>query len=221
MRFCNSTGRVRSKSSSGSCGFNRFGCRNQRLAELANISSSSIFNQVYPVQKPEYSREVTEASKEAYVLVHLSSSLGGNMESRLLTELWREMARKFGHVKFCEIQADMCIEGYPERNTPTILVYHNGDIKEQIVTLKALGGEQTRMTGKKKENLNFQSFDLGNDVRAQTLIFIADLEAILIDVGAVKAKDQRVARSRSGDDQVDGKLRRGRMSAGDDDDDWD
>ena len=106
-----------------------------------------MFNQVYPLQKPDYSKDVTEASAKSFVFVHLTSSMGTNTESRLLTELWRNLARKFGDVKFCEIKADMCIEGYPERNTPTILVYKDGDITKQIVTLKDLGGEKTSMEG--------------------------------------------------------------------------
>ena len=123
------------------------GDSNQRLAELATITTTSVFNQVYHLQKPDYSRDVTEASNQAFVLVHLTSSLGTNVESRLLTELWRELATKFGDIKFCEIQADMCIEGYPERNTPTILIYRMGDIKRQLVTLKELGGQRTRTEG--------------------------------------------------------------------------
>ena len=119
----------------------------QRLAELSTITKTSIFNQVFPLQKPDYSKDVTEASHKAYVFVHLTSSLSTNVESQLLTELWREMARSFGDVKFCEIRADMCIEGYPERNTPTILVYRNGDIKKQIVTLRGFGGEHTTTKG--------------------------------------------------------------------------
>ena len=117
------------------------------MAELSTIATTSVFNQVYPLQKPDYSKDVTEASNKAFVLVHLTSSLGNNVQSRLLTELWREMARKFGDIKFCEMRADMCIEGYPERNTPTILVYRNGDIKKHVVTLTELGGEQTTVKG--------------------------------------------------------------------------
>ena len=90
---------------------------------------------------------MTEASHKAYVFVHLTSSLGTNIESQLLTELWRELARKFGDIKFCEIRADMCIEGYPERNTPTILIYKDGDIRKQIVTLRQLGGENATVDG--------------------------------------------------------------------------
>ncbi len=58
------------------------------------------------------------------------------------------MARKFGDVKFCEMRADLCIEGYPERNTPTILIYKDGDIKKQVVTLGELGGERAVLRGK-------------------------------------------------------------------------
>lgn len=122
--------------------------RHQRMAELSTIATASVFNQVYPLQKPDYSKDVTEASNKTFVLVHLTSSLGTNIQSRLLTDLWRVMARKFGDIKFCEIRADMCIEGYPERNTPTILVYRDGDIKKQVVTLRELGGEQTTIRGK-------------------------------------------------------------------------
>ena len=139
------------------------------MAELSTISTTSVYNQVYPLQKPDYSRDVTDASQKAFVLVHLTSSLGTNHESRLLTELWRDVARKFGDVKFCEIRADMCIEGYPERNTPTILVYKNGDIKKQIVTLKELRGVQTETK---------------------------DIASLLVEVGAVKPNDQRLKKLR-------------------------
>ncbi|KAL8767496.1 MAG: hypothetical protein Q9209_006003 [Squamulea sp. 1 TL-2023] len=139
--------------------------RQKRMAELSTISQISVFNQVYPLQKPDYSREVTDASKKAFVLVHLTSSLGTNIESRLLTELWRELARKFGDIKFCEMRGDMCIDGYPDKNTPTILIYHDGDIKRQIITLRELAGTKTG---------------------------IRDLEKLLIDTGALKGNDSRL-----------------------------
>ncbi|KAL8995545.1 MAG: hypothetical protein Q9169_004747 [Polycauliona sp. 2 TL-2023] len=139
--------------------------RKQRMAELSTISRTSVYNQVYPIHKPDYSRDVTDASTHAFVLVHLTSSMGTNTESRLLTELWRELARKFGDIKFCEMKAEMCIEGYPDRNTPTILVYHGGDIKRQIITLRELAGTKTGTR---------------------------DLEKLLIDIGALKGNDSRL-----------------------------
>ena len=66
------------------------------MNELADLQTASVFNQVYSVQKPDYSREVTEASNKAFVLVLLTSSTGTNPESQLMIELWRELAKKFG-----------------------------------------------------------------------------------------------------------------------------
>ncbi|KAL6713655.1 Proteolipid protein 2 [Lecanora helva] len=172
--------------------------RERRIAELSNIATASVFNQVYHLQKPDYSKEVTEASNQAFVLVHLTSSLGTNTESRLLTELWREMARLLGDIKFCEIKADMCIEGYPERNTPTILVYQNGDIKRQVVTLRELGGDHTNLR---------------------------DLQNLLINVGALKANDPRIVKpAEKSQEEPYSSIRSGKVhqsASVEDNDDWD
>jgi hypothetical protein len=124
------------------------GLRQKRMAELSSIITKSVYNQVYPLQKPDWSREVTEESKKAFVFVLLTSSQGMNVESRLLVEFWRELARKYGDVKFGQIRGELCIDGYPDKNTPTILVYKDGDIKKQIVTLLGLKGTQTKVGGK-------------------------------------------------------------------------
>lgn len=135
---------------------------------------------------------MTEASNTAYVLVHLTSSLGTNIESRLLTELWRELARKYGDVKFCEMRADLCIEGYPEKNTPTILVYRDGEVREQIITLKSLGAERTRITG---------IYPIVDHNHTTALIHpCPDLQDLLIRVGALKADDPRARRAKPSDD---------------------
>ncbi|MCJ1474552.1 hypothetical protein MMC13_003211 [Lambiella insularis] len=168
--------------------------RKQRVAELSTISHASIYNQVYPLQKPDYARDVTETSYMAFVLVHLTSSLGTNAESQLLTELWRDLARKFGDIKFCEMRADLCIEGYPERNTPTILIYRNGNIQKQLVTLRELGAQRTSLEA---------------------------LQSLLVDVGAVKETDHRISKPTDVESESSN-LRCSRPSATDDnDDDWD
>ena len=80
--------------------------------------------------------------------MNLSSSSGAsNPESRILPEIWNQLASKFGDVKFCEIRANMCIEGYPDKNTPTILVYKDGEIRKQFVTLRELNGPRTKIEG--------------------------------------------------------------------------
>ena len=172
--------------------------RLQRMAEINALAKASKFGSVYPLQKVDFTKEVTEASNEAYVFVFLSSSTDGNVESRVLGEIWRELAQKYGDVKFCQIRANMCIEGYPEKNCPTVLIYRNGDIMRQIVTLAELGGVRTK---------------------------VEDMEKVIVQVGAVKEGDSRL---RSKDDEADDPTtnhRRGlgesKINSNDDDDDWD
>ncbi|KAL2852331.1 thioredoxin-like protein [Aspergillus pseudodeflectus] len=171
--------------------------RQKRLAELSTITQASVHNQVYPLQKPDYAREVTDASANCFVCVNLTSSASNNVESRLLSEIWRRLAVKYGDIKFCEIRGNMCIEGYPDRNTPTILVYHKGEIVKQVVTLMALGGTGTK---------------------------VEDLENMLVGIGALKESDVRL--KKKGDDSEDerpSKLKPSirKTTVEDDDDDWD
>ncbi|KAK3898498.1 phosducin [Staphylotrichum tortipilum] len=180
--------------------------RQKRMAEIAALQSNAIHGSVYPITKPEYARAVTEASQAAPVLVNLTAAQGSNVESRVLSQLWRQAAAEYGEVKFCEMRADKAIEGYPERNCPTILVYDKGDIVKQVVTLATVGGVRMGML---------------------------DLEKILVEVGAVKADDMRVLkRRRAAEEEADEKVAAGgkgikssrdvrRGGGDDDDDDWD
>lgn len=175
--------------------------RQQRVQELASLTKKAVHGTVYPISKPDYSKEVTEASSTGPVLVNLTSGLGTNVESRVLTELWRKAAAEYGEVKFCQIRADMAIEGYPDKNCPTILVYHNGDIVKQVVTLMTLGGVRISMR---------------------------EIDALLIEVGAIKDNDMRVMkRKRDAEDREEESREKGgirgpkKASVEDDDDDWD
>ncbi|KAL1301502.1 hypothetical protein AAFC00_005745 [Neodothiora populina] len=171
--------------------------RQKRFQEMATLQSTSIYNQVYPIQKPEYAKEVTEASQKSYVLVLLMSSSGTNTESKLLSDIWRELATKFGDIKFCQMRADLCIEGYPDRNTPTVLVYKDGDIKKQIVTLRDLRGDKTT---------------------------IQDLEDLLRNLGAVNPNDSRLRKRADMSDMPERGIKSGSgpgLGNDDSDSDWD
>ncbi|KAK5112430.1 hypothetical protein LTR85_011539 [Meristemomyces frigidus] len=146
--------------------------RQKRMGELASIQTASVYNQVYPVQKPEYAAAVTEESKKAWVLVLLTSSSGTNTESRVAMEVWRQLATKYGDIKFCQMQADLCIEGYPDRNTPTVLTYRDEQIRRQIVTLKELSGPRTG---------------------------VEDVEEVLLGLGALKHGDPRLKKKKDED----------------------
>lgn len=175
----------------------------KRMQELKALSQKAVHGSVYPISKPEYQREVTDASSDnKTVMVNLVSSLGGNVESRVLSDLWRQAAKEYGDIKFCEMRADQAIEGYPDKNCPTILVYRNGDIVKQIVTLMTVGGPRMSML---------------------------DLDKILVEVGAVPDTDMRVLqRRRRAEDAEEERLAAGernikssRPTVNDDDDDWD
>jgi hypothetical protein len=174
--------------------------RQQRVQELASLTKKAVHGTVYPISKPDFVKEVTEASINGPVLVNLTSGLGTNVESRILTELWRKAAREYGEVKFCEIRGDMAIEGYPDRNCPTILVYDKGDIVKQVVTLVMMGGVKIGM---------------------------AEIDRLLIEIGAIKDNDMRVTKRRKDkEDEEEEKrehsgIRSMQASAEDDDDDWD
>lgn len=164
---------------------------------MATIQNTSIYNQVYPIQKPEYSKEVTEASNKSWVFVLLTSSSGTNVESRVLIEIWRELATKFGDIKFCQMQANLCMEGYPDKNTPTILVYKDADIKKQIVTLRDLAGDRTS---------------------------VQHLENLLRSLGAVNPNDSRLQKRPDHDDAPQRGIKSGTgpgLGNDDSDSDWD
>jgi hypothetical protein len=177
--------------------------RKKRMAEMNELTKKALYGSVYPLSKPEYQREVTDASANGPVFVNLTSSMGTNVESRVLSELWRQAAKEYGEVKFCEIRASQAIENYPDRNCPTILVYKNVDIIKQVVTLATIGGVK----------INMQKID-----------------DMLVETGAVPQSDLRIVkRRRAAEDAEEERLAgktiktgtAGRGKDDDDDDDWD
>lgn len=143
--------------------------RSQRLAELRAKQRRARFGRVYPISKPDYKREVTEASAEPYDgtaasadSVHQAAEEGQNTatstaaganparpkgtpvvcllynshaESQLLRGYLHELAAKYPASKFVDIPGTQAIEGYPDRNMPTLLIYIGGQMHRQIVGL--------------------------------------------------------------------------------------
>lgn len=145
--------------------------KQKRLDELKKLQEKQRFGSVFPVSKNEYEKEVTQASSDCWVLLHMS--LLASLQSRLLASLLQMVARKFPEIKVCEITATRCVENYPEANCPTLLVYHKKDVVKQLVTLTALGGSDTNL---------------------------ADVERVLTEVGAVQPSDTRLIINANQDD---------------------
>ncbi|KAL6940566.1 hypothetical protein ACO0QE_004473 [Hanseniaspora vineae] len=148
--------------------------KQKRMGEILKLQEASKFGQVFHINKPEYAKEITEASekgeKGVYVLVHMS--LSTNLQSRILSNLFVEAARKFKDLKFVEIPANRCIENYPEKNCPTLIIYHKGEVVKNLVTLLMLGGNDTKLL---------------------------DLEKLLVQVGCVDEHDSRLLSNQSAD----------------------
>jgi thiol-disulfide isomerase/thioredoxin len=113
--------------------------KRQRMKELQEQLSKEIYGRVVQISKPDYQKEVTEASKEVWVIVHLFQS--HVPDSKLLGAILERLAAKYRAVKFLKIVADMCIPNYPDRNVPTLLIYGEGDLKQQIIGLSQFGGK--------------------------------------------------------------------------------
>ncbi|GEQ69758.1 hypothetical protein JCM33374_g3432 [Metschnikowia sp. JCM 33374] len=167
----------------------------KRFQEIQSLQSSAKFGAVQHITKPEYEEEVTNASEDHHVFVHMA--LQSEVQSRLLGSLTIALARKFPEIKFCEIPANRCVENYPESNCPTIIVYHKKNIVKQYVTLTQLGGSDCK---------------------------ISDLEKLLVDINAVKASDERLEANQQDDDLEESRRLRFvkksiRQTRGDDDND--
>ena len=58
------------------------------------------------------------------------------------------LARKFPAIKFLKSISTTCIPNYPDKNLPTIFIYHEEDMKGQMVGPFAFGGMNLTCDGK-------------------------------------------------------------------------
>lgn len=166
--------------------------KQKRMEELRKLQTKEKYGMVYPISKPEWAKEVTEASKQGWVLVHLSCQSA--LQSRLVSALWPQLAGKFRDIKFCDIEGKRAIENYPDANCPTIIIYKDGDVVKQYVGLSMLNGNDTRM---------------------------GDFERVLTEIGAVKENDQRLTRDMDEDQEESHRLRFQKKAIREDDSDDD
>ena len=70
---------------------------------------------------------------------------GSLLVCRRLQQLLAALAEKHPATKFVQSAAHNCIPNYPDKNLPTIFIYHEDDLKTQFVGPSIFGGES--MTG--------------------------------------------------------------------------
>eukprot|EP01112_Ceratiomyxa_fruticulosa_P010124 TRINITY_DN2671_c0_g3_i1.p1 TRINITY_DN2671_c0_g3~~TRINITY_DN2671_c0_g3_i1.p1 ORF type:complete len:239 (-),score=64.21 TRINITY_DN2671_c0_g3_i1:141-857(-) len=113
--------------------------RRKRIEEMKQQALKNKFGELISISEPEYKDAVTEASQNFFVVVFLYKS--GIPHCQLMEQKLRPIATKFKATKFVKIRSEEAIHNYPDKNLPTILVYHKGDIVKTIITLAPIGGE--------------------------------------------------------------------------------
>ncbi|WFD42088.1 Proteolipid protein 2 [Malassezia psittaci] len=184
--------------------------RRERMKEIAAMQSQSRFGRMYPISRPDYAREVTEASKESLpgasdanqgtgVVCFLYKS--GIDTCELLSGYLEQLAAKYPNTKFVSIIGDQCIPDYPDKNLPTLLIYRAGELRRQIVGLRpeiGLDGMNTKM---------------------------ADIELLLAATGAIALQQPKESRTDTGrdggKDNEQSSIRESGTNQHDDDDDLD
>ena len=156
--------------------------RAKRMQELKSFTNRAKFGLVQPLSKPDFVREVTEASEKDWVFIHLFKdsfgflyfqelSNGASLPlSKLLAARFEEFAHKYPTIKCLKIPGDQCIEHYPEKNMPTLLVYGPNTFRDQLVGLADLGGRNCKVQGqatlylhKSNESIDLENYALSID----------------------------------------------------------
>jgi len=116
--------------------------REARLRELREKRAKDRYGVVKDIDKVDWTREVNDASQNCWVVVHMfQDSL---VECRLMDECLKDIAARFKYIKVVRIKSTSAVENWPDRNLPTLFMYHEGEAREQIMTLKTLQGKQMK-----------------------------------------------------------------------------
>ncbi|CAM0135023.1 Proteolipid protein 2 [Umbelopsis sp. WA50703] len=121
----------------------------KRMKEMQEISSKEKYGEVRQISKPDFVKEVTEASKECAVILHLYNDT--IPACKLMARHLSQLAQRYKAVKFLKIVADQCIPNYPDRNVPTLLVYVDGDIRANMVGAILFGGMKMTVESLRKQ----------------------------------------------------------------------
>ena len=95
---------------------------------------------VMHVSREQWTKEVTLISHSNPVLVLLTKE--NSKACYPLERVMEDVARKYrtSRTKFRRAEARDIIPNYPERNVPTLILYRNGDVVENIVGIEQFGG---------------------------------------------------------------------------------
>ncbi|TDH74144.1 uncharacterized protein CCR75_002968 [Bremia lactucae] len=119
--------------------------RQRRIEEMMTQAARNKFGDVQPISKDEWAKEVTESSNDHWVIAYLWDD--ALEECKVMAHVLREVAKKHRDVKFVSIQAQACIENWPSRNCPTLFMYNNGSLQNQLLSIRKLNGLDMKFEG--------------------------------------------------------------------------
>ncbi|XP_057338744.1 viral IAP-associated factor homolog [Microplitis mediator] len=105
--------------------------KRKRLAEMKALLSESKYGDVKEISAQDYVAEVNNAGEGVWVVLHLYKS--GIPLCTLINQYLTSLATKFPTTKFLKSISTTCIPNWPDKNLPTIFIYHNGDMVKQII----------------------------------------------------------------------------------------
>lgn len=112
--------------------------RRKRIAEMKALASKSKYGEVKEILAKDYVQEVNNAGDDIWVILHLYKP--GIPLCTLINQYLANLARKFPATKFLKSISTICIPNWPDRNLPTIFIYHNGNMIKQIIGAIELRG---------------------------------------------------------------------------------
>nr|CAH7728706.1 unnamed protein product [Callosobruchus chinensis] len=104
--------------------------RRKRIAEIKALAQGQKFGTVGEISAQDYVKEVNKAGEGIWVVLHLYKQ--GIPLCALVNEHLRILAAKYATVKFLKSISTVCIPNYPDTNLPTIFIYFEGELKQQI-----------------------------------------------------------------------------------------
>ncbi|EDW40167.1 GL25063 [Drosophila persimilis] len=114
--------------------------RQKRIAEMRATSEKARFGSVREISGQDYISEVTKAGEGIWVVLHLYAN--GVPLCALIHHHMKQLAVRFPHTKFLRSVATTCIPNFPEKNLPTIFIYHQGAMRKQFIGPLELRGDK-------------------------------------------------------------------------------
>eukprot|EP01060_Flectonema_neradi_P019835 TRINITY_DN27352_c0_g1_i1.p1 TRINITY_DN27352_c0_g1~~TRINITY_DN27352_c0_g1_i1.p1 ORF type:complete len:259 (+),score=59.57 TRINITY_DN27352_c0_g1_i1:65-841(+) len=117
--------------------------RARRMEELERQRGTK-FGSIRHITKSEYVSEVSKAGEDIWVLCLLIEE--GNAHCEYLLRIMSDIAERNSALKIVSIKSTDAIDKFPASHLPTVLVYHSGEMKKQITTLKPWCKTEARPT---------------------------------------------------------------------------